>query len=247
MPAVFVHGNPETAAIWGALFDQLERDDLIALSPPGFGAPAPGGWTATRAEYIAWLAEELAGIDGPIDLVGHDWGGGHALGFLIENPDSVQSWCVDLLGILHPDYVWHDAAQGWQTEGVGEEMVAGMVAGPVADRAAASESLGMPPDVAIDVAGGLDEETARCVLALYRSATQPALAQLGQRLTTTEQRPGLVFMATEDHYAGTAQEAAEVAASVGASVVTLEGQGHWWMFAAADQAADALLTHWENA
>ncbi len=117
MPAVFVHGNPETSAIWGELFEALERDDLVALTPPGFGAPVPEGWTATRIEYLDWLTQELAAIEGPIDLVGHDWGGGHVLGYLLENPESVRSWCVDLIGILHPDYVWHDAAQVWQTPG----------------------------------------------------------------------------------------------------------------------------------
>ena len=63
MPAVFVHGNPETSAIWGELFEALERDDLVALTPPGFGAPVPEGWTATRIEYLDWLTQELAAIE----------------------------------------------------------------------------------------------------------------------------------------------------------------------------------------
>ena len=29
--------------------------------------------------YRDWLERELGGIDGPIDLVGHDWGGGHVV------------------------------------------------------------------------------------------------------------------------------------------------------------------------
>ena len=43
---VFVHGNPETAAIWDPLIAALGRDDVVALSPPGFGAPTPDGWAA---------------------------------------------------------------------------------------------------------------------------------------------------------------------------------------------------------
>ena len=42
MPAVFVHGNPETADIWDLLIPKLNRDDVITLSPPGFGAPTGG-------------------------------------------------------------------------------------------------------------------------------------------------------------------------------------------------------------
>jgi hypothetical protein len=41
MPAVFVHGNPEHVAIWDELFAHLARNDIVALSPPGFGAPVP--------------------------------------------------------------------------------------------------------------------------------------------------------------------------------------------------------------
>jgi pimeloyl-ACP methyl ester carboxylesterase len=41
MTVVLVHGNPETDAIWGPLVDALGRDDVVLLSPPGFGAPLP--------------------------------------------------------------------------------------------------------------------------------------------------------------------------------------------------------------
>lgn len=41
MPAVFVHGNPETDAVWTPLLAELGRDDVVRLSPPGFGAPLP--------------------------------------------------------------------------------------------------------------------------------------------------------------------------------------------------------------
>ncbi|MGI9589822.1 MAG: alpha/beta hydrolase, partial [Myxococcota bacterium] len=46
MTRAFVHGNPETSALWRGLFDALRArgiDDLVALSPPGFGAPLPQG------------------------------------------------------------------------------------------------------------------------------------------------------------------------------------------------------------
>ena len=77
MSVVFVHGNPETASIWDPLIAELGRDDVVTLSPPGFGAPVPEGFGATADEYRDWLIGELEGIGGPIDLVGHDWGGGH--------------------------------------------------------------------------------------------------------------------------------------------------------------------------
>jgi pimeloyl-ACP methyl ester carboxylesterase len=47
MGVVLVHGNPETAAVWEPLRAALGRDDVVCLSPPGFGAPVPDGWEAT--------------------------------------------------------------------------------------------------------------------------------------------------------------------------------------------------------
>jgi hypothetical protein len=41
MGVVLVHGNPETSAVWDPLRAALGRDDVICLSPPGFGAPTP--------------------------------------------------------------------------------------------------------------------------------------------------------------------------------------------------------------
>ena len=97
MPKVFVHGNPETSAIWSALFDALRDkgiDDLVGLSPPGFGAPLPTGFEATQTGYRNWLVQELEQLGGDIDLVGHDWGTGHVLGVLAQRPDLLRSWAT---------------------------------------------------------------------------------------------------------------------------------------------------------
>jgi pimeloyl-ACP methyl ester carboxylesterase len=131
---VLVHGNPETAAIWGPLTDALaERGitDVIALSPPGFGAPVPDGFDPTMDNYAEWLVGELESIRATgteIDLLGHDWGAGHVYGALARRPDLVRTWTGDIAGVLHTDYVWHDMAQAWQTPDVGEEAIAGLTA-----------------------------------------------------------------------------------------------------------------------
>lgn len=76
-PVVFVHGNPETAAVWDRLLPELERagaarPHLVCLSPPGFGAPLPAGFGATVTDYRDWLIGELTRFAEPVDLVGHD-------------------------------------------------------------------------------------------------------------------------------------------------------------------------------
>ena len=98
MTHVFVHGNPETDFIWLPLLDELTARsivDFVLLSPPGFGSPTPDDWSATMAEYSGWLRAELDQLDGPIDLVGHDWGAGHVFGLLASPPASVRSWAAD--------------------------------------------------------------------------------------------------------------------------------------------------------
>jgi pimeloyl-ACP methyl ester carboxylesterase len=83
------------------------------LSPPGFGAPVPDGWNATAHDYRVWLIGELEYIGYPVDLVGHDWGGGHVLNVAMTRPDLIRTWVSDIPGVLDEDYVWHDLAQQW--------------------------------------------------------------------------------------------------------------------------------------
>src|SRR5688500_1050200 len=123
MPVVLVHGVPETPAIWNDLRKHLQRDDVVALQLPGFGCPAPDGWTATKEEYVAWLARELEAIDEPVDLLGHDWGGGFTVRLVSTRPDLVRSWVTDAAGIGHPGFEWHAFAKIWQTPGEGEKFM----------------------------------------------------------------------------------------------------------------------------
>jgi len=250
MPKVFVHGNPETDALWSVLFDVLREsgvDDLVALSPPGFGAPLPEEFVANRVGYRGWLVGQLEQMGGDIDLVGHDWGALHVYGLLAERPDLVRSWAADCAGILHPDYVWHDLALDWQKQDVGEESVAAMFGLPREESAALLTSFGIPKNVAITIGAGMNEVMGASVLSLYRSAAQPEMAELGERLKVEEKRSGLVFIASEDPYTGTTDMCASVARSLDADICMLDGLGHWWMFEGAPLAANALLEHWDAA
>ena len=242
--AVFVHGNPETAAIWGPLLAELGHPDAVTLSPPGFGAPVPDGFGATADEYAAWLASQLEAMEAPVNLVGHDWGGGHVMRIAIERPELIRSWVTDIGGCFAPDYTWHDMAQVWQTPGAGEEAVAGMASLPVADRAAMYQSLGMTAAVAEEVAGAVDETMGRCVLSLYRSAVQPAMARLGEQLGAAAARPGLVLIPSEDSYTGGETRARWAAERAGAATTVLAGLGHWWMLQDPAAGAAALREFW---
>ena len=155
---------------------------MIALSPPGFGAPVPDGFGATADEYLAWLIAEVEGVEGPVDLVGHDWGGGHVQRLAATRPDLIRSWCSDIAGAADPEYVWHDLAQVWQTPGDGEAFLERMVSLSQVQRAASFVGLGMTRPAADACAAAVGPEMARCILALYRSAAQPAMASWGVEL-----------------------------------------------------------------
>ncbi len=139
MTVALVHGNPESAAVWDPLVAELARagvDDVVRLSPPGFGVPLPAGFSATVTGYRDWLIGELERFDRPVDLVGHDWGGAHVVQIAMRRPDLVRSWASDALGVYAPDYVWHPMAQLWQQEGAGEESVKQLFGGSLDERLA---------------------------------------------------------------------------------------------------------------
>ncbi|TDO12298.1 pimeloyl-ACP methyl ester carboxylesterase [Mycobacterium sp. BK086] len=244
MTVVLVHGNPETEAIWGPLVTALGRDDVVRLSPPGFGAPLPADFPMTHLAYRDWLEGEVERIDGPIDLVGHDWGGGHVINLVMHRPELVRSWASDVLGILHPDYVWHDMAQVWQTPGAGEDVVEAMTGGSLEDRAAGLVALGIPEGVAGELAAAQTPEMGRAILALYRSAAQPAMAEAGRSLGNAAARPGLALLATEDHYVGSDEIRRDAAARAGARTEVLAGLGHWWMLQDPERGAQVLTDFW---
>ena len=245
MPVVLVHGNPETDAVWGPLVVELGRDDVVRLSPPGWGAPVRDGWGATLEEYRQWLVGELEGIDEPVDLVGHDWGGGHVVTVAMTRPDLLRSWCTDVLGVFDPDYVWHELAQMWQAPDAGEAAVAAVLD----DHEALADGLvpyGVPRDIALEMARSFDAGTARCILGLYRDAAQPAMARLGENLPAAAARPGLMVLATDDPFGGTEEMRRRAAARAGARVAVLEGVGHWWMVQDPARGAAVLTEFWRS-
>ena len=246
-PLVLVHGNPEIDAIWDPLVAALDRD-AIRLSPPGFGAPLPAGFDPTPEAYRAWLAGELERIGEPVDLVGHDWGGGHVLNVAMTRPELLRTWASDAIGLFHRDYVWHERAQIWQREGDGEEWIAQLLAATPEQRAQAYASRGMAGHIALLVGAAFSATTGEAILRLYRAARQPAMAQLGEGLARAAQRPGLVLLATEDDAVGTEAQRREVAATAGADVAVVEG-GHWWLTepATVGPAAAALEEFWAAA
>jgi pimeloyl-ACP methyl ester carboxylesterase len=246
MPAVLVHGNPETPALWGPLRSYLQRTDVITPQLPGFGVPAASGFGATKEEYVDWLVGEIEAVGEPVDLVGHDWGGGFVARLATLRPDLLRSWVIDVAGIFDPEYVWHDLAQLWQAPGGGEQWVADtLAAGPEA-RAQMYQTFGISPEVAKELADAFDEEMGRSILVLYRSAPKSALDEWAKDLEAAAARPGLVVIAAGDPFVGGQALAERSAGRMGARSEVLDGVGHWWMLEDPKRGAEVLERFWAS-
>jgi pimeloyl-ACP methyl ester carboxylesterase len=245
MTKVFVHGNPETTAVWEPLLPALQAQgvsDIVMVSPPGFGAPVPQGFAGTRKAYRDWLIGEIEKIGHPVDLLGHDWGAGHTYAVAAVRPDLLRSWAADCAGLVHPSYEWHPAAQVWQRESEGEASIAQIVKMSGDEL---TSLFGVPAGLSPIMAKNLDETMGASILSLYRSAAQPAMRELADELAAASRRPALLIHATEDPYVPP-NLVFDVADRTGARILTLDGRKHWWMWEDPEGVAQSLTDFWAS-
>lgn len=211
------------------------------LQLPGFGCELPTGFVADMESYADWLRAQLAAIDSPIDLVTHDWGALLAVPVLADDP-GVRSWVTDGSN-LDADFKWHDTARAWQTPEVGEAFMDGMLGADESARAELLETSGAPPAAAAIMAAGLDDTMAAAILELYRSAVDIGV-RWGPAIDRIDVQ-SLVLDAQLDAFIS-AHSQAVLARRLGADLVTLEGQGHWWMVGDPANAALAIDSFWSK-
>jgi len=80
MPAVFVHGVPDTHRVWRAVVGRLRRDDVVTRSRPGFGSEIPAGFDCTKDAFGSRLASRARARF--IEFSGSHW-------WQLERPDEV--------------------------------------------------------------------------------------------------------------------------------------------------------------
>ncbi|HEY7539187.1 MAG TPA: alpha/beta hydrolase [Methylomirabilota bacterium] len=237
MPAVFVHGVPDTHRVWQAVVGRLRRRDVVTLSLPGFDCELPPGFDGTKEAYADWLLAELRRVDGPIDLIGHDWGGLLVVRAVSLEPALVRTWTAGGAP-LDPDYEWHKAAQLWQTPGVGEQVMDRLTPDTLT---AALVAAAVPAADAARTAEHLDATMKRSILALYRSAVR-----VGTEWEADLQRAparGLLLWGENDPYAAPAF-GRRLAERTRARFVELAGCGHWWQLERPNDVAKELEGHW---
>lgn len=239
MPVVFLHGVPDTASVWDAVVSCLDRKDVVRLSLPGFGCPLPAGFSATKEAYVDWLLGQLAALQGPIDLVGHDWGGLLVVRAVSVRPDAVRSWVAGGAP-LDREYVWHQAAKAWQTPGMGEKVMVCMTPERLG---VALVAAAVPEADAATTARNVDATMKQCILNLYRSAVHA-----GEEWEDDLKRvsaPGLVLWGEKDPYAAV-EFGARLAQKTRARFVSFAGCSHWWQLERPAEVAAELERHWGN-
>ncbi len=241
MPAFLVHGNPDTSAEWDGVIDNLGGygDQVIAADLPGFANAAPEGFPCTKEAYVDWIVEQLEGMGGRIDLVGHDWGS-----LLVQRVASIRP---DLLSsvacggaAVDVDYPWHPLAQVWQTPGAGEKYMEDELTAEFGIEHLVEN--GVPREYA-ERNMWLTPHGKQTILELYRSAVdigaewQPDLERLAV--------PAMVIWGRTDPYVPL-EFGERLAERIKGELVVLEC-GHWWPFERPAETAEALVRHWSAA
>src|SRR5215204_5030240 len=127
-PAVLLlHGNPDSSVMWEDVAGHLASCfHCAAPDLPGFGHSEIPREYSHSLDGLAQFIEQFqvaAGIQPPIDLVAHDFGGPFAFAWAIRNPSAVRR-IVAINTAFFSDYRWHFWARVWRTPILGEVSMA---------------------------------------------------------------------------------------------------------------------------
>lgn len=239
---IFVHGVPDTPALWQPLISALglKPEEWQAPALPGFGSPVPKGFPCTKDAYTDWLIAQIERAGGPVHLVGHDWGALLVLRAACLRPELVSSWCVTN-AVIDPQYRGHQTARIWATPIMGElSMLA------IRNPARIEQALitgGMPAALAKTEVPHIDKTMRQSILKLYRSAT--GLRFSGPWVDDLAKLPrrGQLFWGETDAFVQL--DVAERFSRQHNFPLHIErGAGHWACHERATQFAGVLREHW---
>jgi haloalkane dehalogenase len=227
VPALCLHGFPESSFMWREVIAALAQSGRRAISPdlPGFGdspPDAPGTWER-QVEAVERFRLGL-GLD-RLALVVHDWGGLIGLRWACEHPEAVGALVISNTGFF-PDGKWSGMAQALRTEGEGEKLLEAMTRDGFGQMMSAV-STGMDGATADEYWKAFETETGRRgILELYRSGDfeklepyEGKLAELGV--------PTLLLWGENDPFAPVAGAHRFKREIPGAKLIAIEGAGHF--------------------
>ena len=241
----FLHGVPDSPAIWGPLLAALDLGETPVAAPamPGFSSPLLAGFTATKEAYADWAigeVERLFNAHGPVDLVGHDWGAIIVQRVATVRPDLVRSWVLSN-AVIDPDYRGHRVARIWNTPLLGELFMAISAPKKLAQSLIAQ---GVPAAVAAEEAAQwANKDKRRAILKLYRSANGLNFGADWAQGLDRLQGPGALVWGEGDPYVDLSV-AERAAARHGVALHRIAGAGHWAIAERPGEVAAALKDFW---
>ncbi|OHD08923.1 alpha/beta fold hydrolase [Sphingopyxis sp. RIFCSPHIGHO2_12_FULL_65_19] len=244
---LFIHGVPDSPAIWRPLLAALDLGDTPVAVPalPGFTGPLPAGFSATKEAYADWAveqAEALFAVHGAIDIVGHDWGALIAQRVAMLRPDLLRSWAISN-AVIDPDYRGHRLARIWNTPILGEIFMALSKPAKLAEGLAAQ---GMPADIAAEEAAQwANRDKRRAILKLYRSAKGLSFAHDWALDIPRLPANGTLIWGAGDPYVALSV-AQRFAANTGMPLAVIGGAGHWAIAERPTDVAAALHDFWNG-
>jgi pimeloyl-ACP methyl ester carboxylesterase len=239
-PVLLLHGVPETSATWLPLMANLAKDRVV-LAPDLKGL----GESEAKAPYdIPTLVGELAAlvlheVGGPVDVVGHDWGGSLGLALAGARPELVRRLVVESAPYREIDFT-HAWYMGVAALPVVPEVMFRLGAEKIVRQTWATcwKADGAPERLEEYVAAYTPPERWGAMLAYYRAAVRPRALRaveslLGQGAPKTglpkvKVDRALVVWGSDDPpmplHVGEA-----VARDLGpaATMLTVPGVGHW--------------------
>ncbi len=202
-PVLFVHGNPDTSDLWRPMISELQ-DSFRCIAPdlPGFGdSEIPDNFDSSLPAMASFVDQvvQQAGIDKPLSLVVHDFGGPFGLAWAVQNPVKVRHICVMNTNFFS-DFKWHFWAKIWRTPILGEISMATMI-WPTFRNAMKQGSRLLTDEQIRHTFSRITPRTKRMVLQLYRATNPENFRGWEDRLLQlTAQVPTLVLWGDRDPY-----------------------------------------------
>ena len=227
VPALCLHGFPETSYMWRHVLEALARSGRRGIAPdlPGFGdsPPDPPGTWERQVDAVERFRREL-GLE-RVALIVHDWGGLIGLRWACEHPSDVAALVLSNTGFF-ADGKWHGMARALRTPEEGERLVAEMDREGFGQMLAAV-SRGIDATVASEYWKTFESAAGRQgILELYRSGDFEKLVAYDGRLGELNV-PTLVLWGENDLFAPVAGAYRFKREIPQAELVVLKDAGHF--------------------
>jgi pimeloyl-ACP methyl ester carboxylesterase len=229
MPILFLHGVPDSSAMWAPIVEQLEsRYRCLAPDLPGLGrSSAPAQFEISldnMARFIDGLLIAI-GIAEPINLVAGDFGATYGLAWAVTYPTKVRRIAIVGGSNFSSAYRWHRDARMLRAPLLGELGMATLRESTfermMRRNAPALSREHVRQTYALSLA---KPSVRRMVLRLYRGIAPDDFKGWEERLRTlTESVPTLVLWGNKDPYI-----TPDLAEQFGAAQVEhFPNNGHW--------------------